>query len=384
MNGGKGLVLADAVQEVVGRALALDPRPGRHAVRADHLVQLLAVAPRLDAGHEDVFGGHEGQLGHHTGADHVRPHMQAVGNVGEQGEDHVHAQERLGQDDPAHRGVVQRALKPLVGVGVGSSGGQGHHVAGQAARPLAAHRVPLVRHRAGPNLGLGKGLFDLLQVGQKPHVTAHLVRRLRDAREHTEDGKVNLPGVGLARDGDRLLEAHDLAHPLVQGQHLLVVAPKELEEAGLGACGALHPPHGQVLNLAVQGLHVQHEVLHPQGAALAHRGELGGLVVGEPQGGHVRVLLCKGFHDSQELHQLPAQQQHALLELHQVCVVPHIAAGGPQVDHCHGLWTNLPKCVNMSHDIMSKLLFLFCGKFIIDIEDICFHFFNLLILDVQT
>lgn len=35
-------------------------------------------------------------------------------------------------------------------------------------------------------LCLGKGLLHLLQVGQEPHVPAHLVRRLRDAAQHRQ------------------------------------------------------------------------------------------------------------------------------------------------------------------------------------------------------
>lgn len=45
--------------------------------------------------------------------------MQAVGDVDEGGEDNIRRQEALRQSDAADGRVVQRALKPLVRVGVG-------------------------------------------------------------------------------------------------------------------------------------------------------------------------------------------------------------------------------------------------------------------------
>mmetsp|Transcript_874 Transcript_874/g.1261 ORF Transcript_874/g.1261 Transcript_874/m.1261 type:complete len:427 (-) Transcript_874:221-1501(-) len=383
VHGSERGVRPDAVHQVVGRPLALHPGPRGHRVLADHLVQLLAIAAGLDAGHEDVLRGHEGELGHHVRPDDVGPDVQPVGDVGEQVEDDVHAQEALGQVDAPDRAVVQRPLEPLAGVRLGGGGGQRHHVAGQRAHALGAHGVALVGHRAGPDLLLREGLLHLLEVGEQPHVAGHLVRALGHAAQHAEDVVVDLARVGLAGDGDGPLEAHQLAHAPVQGLHLLVVALEQLQEGGLRARGALHPAHGQPCQLRLQPLEVEGQVLHPERAPLAHGRQLRRLVVREPQRGQPLVLLRKAFHHREQLHELAAHQQHGVAQLDDVRVVPHVAAGRAQVDHRHRLGANFTKGMDVPHHIMAEFgLFLFC-ELKVDVVKIVLHLFNLLITDVN-
>eukprot|EP00611_Tribonema_gayanum_P008927 TRINITY_DN1862_c0_g1_i3.p6 TRINITY_DN1862_c0_g1~~TRINITY_DN1862_c0_g1_i3.p6 ORF type:complete len:107 (+),score=36.26 TRINITY_DN1862_c0_g1_i3:345-665(+) len=72
--------------------------------------------------------------------------------------------------------------------------------------------------------------------------------------------------------------------------------------------------------------HVEHQILHPQRAALAHGGELRGLVVREAQRGELLVLVGKRRHHGQQLDQLPPYQQQRVADLDNVRVVADIAA----------------------------------------------------------
>ena len=86
-----------------------------------------------------------------------------------------------------------------------------------------------------------KGFLDLLHVAQQPQVGGKLVGRLGDAGQGGQDGRVHLPAVGLAGDGLHLVgaEAHLHGDLPVQLAHLLLIPGEELQEAGLGAGGAL-------------------------------------------------------------------------------------------------------------------------------------------------
>lgn len=55
---------------------------------------------------------------------------------------------------------------------------------------------------------------------------------------------------------------------------LLMVPLKQLQEAGLGACGPLDPPETQVVTSSLQVPHVHNQVLQPQTGSLPNGGEL--------------------------------------------------------------------------------------------------------------
>lgn len=57
--------------------------------------------------------------------------------------------------------------------------------------------------------------------------------------------------------------------------YLIMVPLKELQEAGLGACGALNPPETQIIAGSLQVPHVHGQVLQPQTRSLSYRGQLG-------------------------------------------------------------------------------------------------------------
>ena len=121
---------------------------------------------------------------------------------------------------------------------------------------------------------------------QETNIVCHAVAALADGGQYVKDPAVQLPGVGLAADGEALAKTEISAdHPvhLVNFGGIPVI---KVHEAGLGAGGA---PAAQKLHAAdnkVQLLQVAHQVLDPQGGPLAHGDQLGRLIVGVAQGGH--------------------------------------------------------------------------------------------------
>ena len=119
----EGGVSLDAGNHVVGLALLLDDGGSSHGVLAQALVQLLTIAALLDSLHHDVLAGHEGQLGHDTGADNLRVDDETVRDIQQNVQNCVSSQETLRHRNALVGRVVQRALKPL---GTGGHGGVQH------------------------------------------------------------------------------------------------------------------------------------------------------------------------------------------------------------------------------------------------------------------
>ena len=90
--------------------------------------------------------------------------------------------------------------------------------------------------------------------------------------------RVGLPG---HREGAR--EAEPAADPLVQLPHLAGVAAEQLQEAVLGAGGALDPQQAEPLQQVQQVGAADHQVLQPERGPLAQGGGLGRLEVGVAQ-----------------------------------------------------------------------------------------------------
>lgn len=67
--------------------------------------------------------------------------------------------------------------------------------------------------------------------------------------------------------------------------YLVVVPLKELQEAGLGSCGALDPAEAQVVPSPLQVADVHGQVLQPKTRSFPHRGQLGGSDKRERGGG---------------------------------------------------------------------------------------------------
>ena len=279
---------------------------------AQTLVQLLPVAALFHGLHHDVLAGHEGQLGHHAAAHHLGIHHQTVADVQQNVQNGIGRQEALGHGHALVGGVIQRALEPLGAGGEGRVQHVHHQIAGQGADALTPHGVALVRHGGGTDLVLLKGLFHLLEVGQQTDIGGHLHGALGNAGQGAQHLIIHLAAVGLAADGHHLVKAHLGGDVRLHGLDLLLVALKQLHKAGLGAGGALGAAQGQMGNAGVQLLQVHVELVHPQGGALAHGGQLGRLAVGVGQAGHILVFPGKVGQQGQHADELFAHQLQAL------------------------------------------------------------------------
>ena len=120
-------------------------------------------------------------------------------------------------------------------------------------------------------------------------------------------------------------------------------------------------------------LQVHHQLVGPQGGALAHGGGLGGLAVGVGHAGHVLVLLGKVGQLCQHADELFAHQLQALPHHDDVGVVAHIAAGGTQMDDAGCLGALLAVGVDVAHHVVAHQLFPLDGDFIVDVVHMGFQ-----------
>ena len=101
---------------------------------------------------------------------------------------------------------------------------------------------------------------------------------------------------------------------------------------------------------------VHHQLVGPQGCALAYGGGLGGLAVGVGHAGHILVLLGELCQLCQHADELLAHQLKALTHHDDVGVVADIAAGGTQMDDACRLGALLAVGVDMAHDVVAHQL----------------------------
>jgi hypothetical protein len=126
-------------------------------------MRLLPITALLDERHYDVLRRHERELLPNAARDHARIHDEPFGHVLQRCEHDVRREERLGQRHAPVRAVVQGALEPLHGRRPERVLVQSHEVPRERADALRPHRVPLVRHRRGPDLRRLERLLDFLR-----------------------------------------------------------------------------------------------------------------------------------------------------------------------------------------------------------------------------
>jgi len=195
--------------------------------------------------------------------DDFGPNVQSVADILQEAKDDIRPQKGFGQNDSSNGGIVEGAFEPLVGVRLAGAIGEAHDVSRERTNPLRAHGIALVGHGAGSNLGLGKGLLDLFQVGEQANVAAHFVGRLRNTGQDAENKEFNLARVSLSRYGNGFSKAHEFADALIELFDLVVVSIKEFEKGGLCSGGALDAAHGKSINFAIDSFEIQEEILDP-------------------------------------------------------------------------------------------------------------------------
>ena len=128
---------------------------------------------------------------------------------------------------------------------------------------------------------------------QQADFVCHPVAALGNGRQAVKDPAVQLPGVGLAADGEALVKAKVPADHPVHLIDLGGVSVKKVQEAGLGAGGAPAAQELHIVNDKIQFLQVGKQILHPKGRPLAHGHQLRRLIVGIAQGGQGLVAVRK-------------------------------------------------------------------------------------------
>mmetsp|Transcript_28981 Transcript_28981/g.61717 ORF Transcript_28981/g.61717 Transcript_28981/m.61717 type:complete len:331 (-) Transcript_28981:270-1262(-) len=312
------------------------------------------------------------------------PNNHAIGNIHQQIQHHIHGQKSLGQDNPTNRTIIQRPLKPLIGMRIRRTGRQAHNVPAERTAPLRPHGIALVRHGRTSNLILGERFLHLLQIREQSNVAAHFVRRLRNAAQQAQHVVIDLARVSLSANGNTLVEPHLTANLLIQRLDLIVIAIEQFQKRGLRPRRALDTPHGQILQLVRHPLVIQQQILHPERAPLAHRGELRRLIVRESQRRHILVLEREFLEDGERLDELLAYQLERFLELDDVRVVPDVAGGGAQVNDGHGLGRHVSEGVDVSHDVVAEFGFEFGSLVEVDGVEIVLHLLELFVGNVDA
>ena len=118
---------------------------------------------------------------------------------------------------------------------------------------------------------------------------------------------------------------------------------------------------------------IHHQLVGPQGSALAHSGGLCGLAVGIGHAGHILVLLGKVRQLCQHTHQLFTHQLKTLPHHDDVGVIAHIAAGGTQMDDACCLGALLAVGIDVAHDVVAHQLFPLDSHFVVDIVHMSFQ-----------
>ena len=133
-----------------------------------------------------------------------------------------------------------------------------------------------------------------------------------------------------------------------------MIARKQFEEAGLRAGCALHAPERKRGDPVIEVGKVEHEVLHPQGSPLAHRGGLRGLKVRVPERGLGTPLTREGRHHTQHTEHAPAQQPERTPHEDEVGVVRDERACCTQVNELVRCWRHVAECVHVRHHVVTE------------------------------
>ena len=98
-DGLKVRILLNPLDQIVLSTLLLHNRTSLVREDTDVLMALLTITTLLDHGHDDVLGGHEGELLVDAALDDLGVDDEALGDVLEEGQEDVCGEEGLGQAD---------------------------------------------------------------------------------------------------------------------------------------------------------------------------------------------------------------------------------------------------------------------------------------------
>ncbi len=344
-------------------------------------MQLLPVTAAFDGFHHHILGRHKGQLVHHPAMDNLLIHHHTGRHIAVNIEDGIHRQKGLRHRNALIGAIVQRALKPL-GLGGQRRIERIHRdIPRQRTDALTAHGITLIRHGGGTDLALGKRLLYLLKGLQQPQVIGKLIGALGKAGKHTEEIRIHLAGVGLPGDRYTAGKAHILRDQLFHAVDLRLVPIEQLHKAGLCTGGTLGPKQAQVIKLELEIFHIHDQLLQPQSGTLAHRGQLRRLQVGITQAGQRLIPVSKAGQIVHHLRRLLQQQAGGLPQDDHIGIIPHIAAGGPQMDDRLRQRALPAVSIYMAHHVVAHLALTRLGHLVVDILGVRLQLGNLLIRD---
>ena len=308
-------------------------------------------------------------------------HRQSGEHVFEQDQDPVAREERLGDREPPVGRVVERSLEPL---------GRRRHrrverksddVPGQAADALGAHRVALVGHRGGADLGCLERLLDLAVVLKEAQIRADLVGRLGEARERLDDPIVLLARVGLARDDLAAFEPGAARDRAVELLDLRRIAVEEEKKGRLRAGRALRSQETQLFPAAPDLLEVRQEVERPERDPLADRRGLRGLVVGVGERRGRAVLARERPHPAKHGDESPLDDSERFAHDDQIRVVGDVGGGRAPVDDPARGRRGLAEDANVRHDVVAGALLFPRRRVEIDVGQVRAHLPDRLLRD---
>ena len=219
---------------------------------------------------------------------------------------------------------------------------------------------------------------------QQPNVVCHAVAALGDGRQAVQDAAVQLPGIGLAADVEALTKAKVRADAAVHLVDFCRIPVKQLQEAGFRASGSPAAQKFHGFHDKIQLYQIADEVLHPQRCPLAHRDQLGGLIMGVAQSGSRLERFRETGKVGDDLQQLSPEVFQAVPVENDVGVIGDVAAGRAQMDDTGGGGRGLAVGIHVRHHVVTDFLFPRRGTGEVDVRDVGFQLLDLLFGDRQS
>ena len=152
-----------------------------------------------------------------------------------------------------------------------------------------------------------------------------------------------------------------------------MVAFKELQEAGLGACGPLYAAEREPVDPVLHLIQIHQKLIHPEGGPFSHCDKLCRLKMSETKGRKGLILVGKVGQDRQHTHQLIPDEPQTLPHKDEVGIVADITTGSAQVDDRHSLGALLSIGVYVGHHVVAERLFPLGGGVVIDVVQMGFQ-----------
>jgi len=333
-------------------------------------VAFLTITTLLDHGHDEVLSGHEGQLRVDAALNDLGVHNETRDNVEHGRQNNVSGQESRGDRNTANSTVIKSSLKPL---NRGSGSGvleKRLQVTRKRANTLTSHGVSLVSHGRRTNLGLLKGLLNLLEVSKQTDISSKLVSRDTKGSQGAQNVNVNLSRVGLASARVSVVKAQKLNNTGIKLLNLVVVAVEKGKEGALSTGGTLDTSKTQIVSGTLEVSQIPEQLLDPESGTLTNGGQLCGLEMSPAKNGEVLVLNSKLGKSVDDIDKLGDQEVKTVSQEDKISIVGDKARGSTKVDNTGSGRSRLTVDVDVGHDIVSNNGLLLSGSINLLVSDL--------------